>query len=133
MPHTIHFGVPDMETLWNDLISRERDDTLDADGLRLLRRLRKALKFLAANPRHPSLRSHEIKPLSKRYGQKVWQSDLENRVPAAGRFYWVYGPEREQITVIGLQPHPEDRKSGYEQVVLSSISLSVRPPKKIFS
>lgn len=24
--------------------------------------------------------------------------------------YWVYGPDQKEITVIGLEPHPEDAK-----------------------
>jgi hypothetical protein len=123
MQFTIHFGIPEMDTLWNDLVSRESSQQLDADSERLLKRLRKALMFLAADPRHPSLQSHEIEALTKRYGEKVWQSYLENRTPAAGRIYWVYGPERQQITVIGLEPHPEDHKSSYAQVVLSATPL----------
>jgi hypothetical protein len=26
--------------------------------------------------------------------------------------FWVYGPERRKITIIGLAPHPEDAKTG---------------------
>ncbi|HUX40383.1 MAG TPA: hypothetical protein VMV83_04365 [Rectinemataceae bacterium] len=34
--------------------------------------------------------------------------------------YWVYGPDKGEITVIGLEPHPEDKKiSGYAKVRLS--------------
>jgi len=51
---------------------------------------------------------------------KVWESYLENNVPAAGRIFWVYGPEKEDITIIGIEPHPEDKKSsGYNKVSLS--------------
>lgn len=35
---------------------------------------------------------------------------------------WVYGPGEGEITVIGLEPHPEDKKrSGYAKVRLSGI------------
>jgi hypothetical protein len=127
MPFTIHFGIPGVETLWNELISEESAGTLDADHTRLLKRLRKIFGFLAANPRHPSLESHDIDPLSKRYGRRVWQSNLETKTPAAGRIYWVYGPGRNEITVIGLEPHPEDTKYGYEKIVLSSVRLAISP------
>jgi hypothetical protein len=34
--------------------------------------------------------------------------------------YWVYGPGKGEITVIGPEPHPEDKKSsGYAKVKLS--------------
>ncbi|MFR3124556.1 MAG: hypothetical protein ACLTN0_03465 [Coprococcus phoceensis] len=39
----------------------------------------KALKLLSADPGYPSLQTHEIEPLSRRYGMKVWQSYLENK------------------------------------------------------
>lgn len=56
--------------------------------------------------------NHEIEPLSRRYGMKVWQSYLENKPVAPMRMYWVYGPDQKDITIIGLEPHPEDKKNG---------------------
>ena len=80
----------------------------------------KAMKLISANPQHPGLNTHEITSLTSRYGQKVFQSYLENRTPAAGRIYWVYGPQRGWITIIGLEPHPNDAKSNaYKKVTLS--------------
>ena len=32
-----------------------------------------------ADPGYPNLQTHEIEPLSRRYGMKVWQSYLENK------------------------------------------------------
>jgi hypothetical protein len=85
--------------------------------------------YLSSNPRH-SLQSHEIEDLTRRYSKvigrpcKVWQPYLENDTPAAGRLYWVYGPEKAQITVIGIEPHLEDqKKAGYAKV-----NLSMLPP-----
>ena len=71
----------------------------------------KALKLLSADPGYPSLQTHEIEPLSRRYGMKVWQSYLENKTSGAMRMYWVYGPDQKDITIIGLEPHPEDKKN----------------------
>jgi hypothetical protein len=126
MAFEIHLGVPEMENLWNGLVDQEKAGNLDVEGKRLLRRLRQVLSFLSADPRHPSLQTQEIDALSKRYGERVWQSYLENRTPAAGRIYWIYGPQRHDITVIGLEPHPEDRKSSYARIVLSSVRLVTR-------
>ena len=123
---SIEWGVPEMEKLWKDLTGKADAGTLDGDELKLFKKLVKTAGFLAANPAHPGLASHEISDLSKRYGIKVWQSYLENRKPAAGRLFWVYGPVRGVITVIGLEPHPDSAKSrGYERVKLST----VRPVK----
>ena len=97
-------------------------DTLDGDELRLFKKLVKTMSFLAENPGHPGLASHEISDLTRRYGAKVWQSYLENRKPAAGRVFWTYWPERSVITVIGLEPHPDSAKSrGYAAVKLSAM------------
>jgi hypothetical protein len=114
-------GVPEMEALWTDLCEKAVAGNLGADEKQLHRKLGKAMALLAADPRHPGLNSHEIVPLSLRYGEKVWQSYLENRTPGAARLYWVYGPGKNEITVIGLEPHPEDKKSsGYAKVKLSA-------------
>jgi len=83
----------------------------------------KALKLLSADPGYPSLQTHEIEPLSRRYGMKVWQSYLENKTSGAMRMYWVYGPDQKDITIIGLEPHPEDKKNGaYDRISLSDLS-----------
>ncbi len=116
----IRLGVPEMEALWTDLCTKAEAEILTVDEARLYKKWGKAMALLAADPRHPGLRSHEIGPLSRRYGEKVWQSYLENTNPRASRMYWVYGPGKTQITVIGLEPHPEDKKnSGYAKVRLS--------------
>ncbi|MCD8009385.1 MAG: hypothetical protein LUF34_00970 [Lachnospiraceae bacterium] len=80
------------------------------------------MKKLSQDPAYPGLHTHEIVPLTKRYGIRVWQSYLENRTSGAMRVYWVYGPEKQDITVIGLEPHPEDGKKGaYDRIVLSDL------------
>ena len=117
----IEWGLPEMEELWAGLSGKADAGTPDGDELRLFKKLVKTVTYLAENPGHPGLASHEISDLTKRYGVKVWQSYLENRKPAAGRVFWIYGPERGVITVIGLEPHPESAKSrGYAAVKLSA-------------
>ena len=126
MSFSIEMGVPEMEARWTNLLEKFEAGTLGDDETRLLKKLRKTVLLLADNPGHPGLASHEISDLTKRYGVKVWQSYLENRKPAAGRVFWIYGPGRGVITVVGLEPHPESAKSrGYERVKLSA----TRPPK----
>lgn len=37
--------------------------------------------------------------------------------------FWVYGPNKMDITIIGLEPHPEDAKKGaYDRINLSDLS-----------
>lgn len=88
----------------------------------LFKKWSRALERLRDNPFHPGLRTHEISDLTRRFGCKVFQSYLENNTPGAGRLFWVYGPGEGEITVVGLEPHPEDRKSrGYDRVSLSDL------------
>ena len=111
-----------MEALWEDLSAKVQAGTLGGNEAKLYKKWGKAMGLLGGNPRHPGLKSHEIDPLTNRYGIKVFQSYLENRTPKAGRMYWVYGPGRDEVTVIGLEPHPEDQKnSGYAKVRLSGM------------
>jgi hypothetical protein len=121
MKFEILMGIPEMEEYWNDLCKRAENNKLGND-LKLFKKLIKTLNFLSTDPNHNSLSTHEIKPLSMRYGRKVWQSYLENRTPAAGRIFWTYGPAKNQITIIGIEPHPEDKKrSGYQKIKLSDL------------
>ena len=121
MNFNIRMGVPEMEDLWKNLCKKSEEGTLKGYDKKLLKKLTKVLKFLQIDPKYPGLRIHEINILSKRYGIKVWQSYLENNTPSAGRLFWVYGPERKDITIIGIEPHPEDKKDAYEKIRLSSL------------
>lgn len=122
MPFIVRKGVPRLLELWKTLLKGHRQNTLDAKDRELFKKWAKALAHLRDDPFYPGLRTHEIGPLSHRYGSKVFQSYLENNTPGAGRMFWVYGPGKGEITVIGLEPHPEDRKSrGYDRVRLSDL------------
>jgi hypothetical protein len=112
-------GVPEMRELYDYLAVGKEAGTLDQDEEKLAKKFFKTLDLLSANPYHNSLESHEIDALTKRVGFKVFQSYLENRKPGAGRLFWAYGPERGQITVLGLEPHPENTTRGYAGIHLS--------------
>ena len=123
MTYTIRMGIPEMAELWNKLQTSYRDGTINNKDAELYKKWGSALKKLAMDPFYPSLKSHEIEPLSKRYGMKVWQSYLENKKSGARRMFWVYGPDKSDITIIGLEPHPEDAKNGaYDRVTLSDLN-----------
>ncbi len=122
MNYNIRMGIPGIQELWADLQQKYRSGKIKKKDEQLYKKWGKALKLLADNPFYPSLDTHEIRPLSKRYGMKVWQSYLENKTSKAMRVYWVYGPDQKDITIIGLEPHPEDRKKGaYERIPLSDL------------
>lgn len=122
MGYEIRVGIPEMETLWNELRQKHKEGTACKVEEQLYNEWGNALKKIAENPLYPSLKSHEIDTLSRRYGMKVWQSYLENKKSSAMRMFWVYGPGQQQITIVGLEPHPEDKKNGaYDRINLSDL------------
>ena len=99
---------------------------LGKDEEKFFKKLVKTLGHLRENPRHNSLASHEIDDLTQKYGLKIFQSYLENNTPAAGRIFWAYGPDKGDITVLAIEPHPEDQKRGAYQ----RLKLSALPPRR---
>lgn len=118
--YSISMGIPEMKEFWDNLCLKVNSGSASKDDLRLYKKMGKAMYHLSQNPRHTGLEIHEITSLSRRYGMKVWQSYLENQTPAAGRIFWVYGPNRGEITIIGLEPHPNDKSSSYDKITLLS-------------
>ena len=122
MSFTIRMGIPKMLELWTELSQKNATGTISKKELSLYKKWGKAMRLLSQDPSYPSLHTHDIEPLTKRYGVKVWQSYLENNTSRAMRMYWVYGPDRQDITIIGLEPHPEDKKNGaYDNIALSDM------------
>ncbi len=123
MSYIINMGIPEMQELWDKLQQSHRDGTIKKKDEQLYKKWGNAIKKLSEDPTYPGLYTHDIPPLSKRYGIKVWQSYLENKTSKAMRMYWVYGPNQHEITIIGLEPHPEYKKNGaYDRIKLSDVS-----------
>ncbi len=122
MPFRIRMGLPEMAEFWDDLAARQQLGRLVADDAKFFKKLCKALGYLSQNPRHNSLASHEIDDLTRKHGFKIFQSYLENNTPAAGRVFWAYGPDQGDITILAIEPHPEDQKRGaYGRIKLSAL------------
>lgn len=68
--------------------------------------VRKAIRFLSENPRHKSLRTHEFTSLTGPRGEKIFEAYAEQSTPAAYRIFWYYGPDKNQLTIIAITPHP---------------------------
>jgi hypothetical protein len=66
----------------------------------------KAIRFLSANPRHPGLQTHEFSSLKGPEGEKIFEAYAEQSTPAAYRIFWYYGPDKNQITIVAITPHP---------------------------
>ena len=125
MTYNIRLGIPEMAELWDSLNAKVADGSAGKDERALYQKIGKAMKLLATDPRHPGLQSHEIGSLTKRYGGiKVWESYLENNKPSAGRLFWVYGPGKGDITIIGVEPHPSDKRNAYRRITLSDMGAN---------
>ncbi|HEY9723294.1 MAG TPA: hypothetical protein V6D47_14890 [Oscillatoriaceae cyanobacterium] len=68
--------------------------------------VQKAIRYLAENPRHPGLNTHEYDSLQGANGERVWEAYAENATPGAYRIFWHYGPGKGIITIIAITPHP---------------------------
>ena len=74
----------------------------------LFKQVDKCIEFLQGNPRHPGLQTHEYSALTHPYDpkQKVFEAYAQNKTPGAYRVFWCYGPDKNQITIIAITPHP---------------------------
>ncbi|MCH2547740.1 MAG: hypothetical protein MK052_09050 [Alphaproteobacteria bacterium] len=71
-----------------------------------LKAVRKALGYLQANPRHPGLNTHKYSSLSGPNNEEVFEAYAENKTPGAYRIFWFYGPDKKEITIVAITPHP---------------------------
>lgn len=83
-------------------------DSLEADASlsKRLKAVKKALGLLETNPRHPGLKTHKFSSLKGPNGEEVFEAYAENKTPAAWRIFWYYGPDKKQITILAITPHP---------------------------
>jgi len=68
--------------------------------------VKKTLKFLATNPRHNSLQTHEFTSRKGPNGEKIFEAYAEQNTPAAYRVFWFYGTGTGVITVFYITQHP---------------------------
>ena len=78
----------------------------DASAAKRLKAVRKTLGWLERDPRHQSLHTHAYSRLAGPKGEKVYEAYAENRMPAAFRVFWCYGPNSGEITLVAITPHP---------------------------
>ena len=95
------------ELLFTDQADADlRSLEVDAGLAKRLKAVRKALAWLETNPRHPGLNTHKFSSLKGPGGEEVFEAYVENKTPAAWRVFWYYGPDRNQITILAITPHP---------------------------
>ena len=69
--------------------------------------LQKQILFLEQNPRHPSLRTHEVKNAIGNYGGKIFEGYVNKQY----RFTWEYGKQRSEIILRNVDNHDECLRS----------------------
>jgi hypothetical protein len=74
----------------------------------LFKQVAKAVRQLAVDPRHSSLHTHEYASLKNPFDPKgkVFEAYAQNKTPGAYRIFWCYGPEKGEITIVAITPHP---------------------------
>ncbi len=93
--------------LFTEQASQDLDQLIERPALKKrLRAVRKALGYLEINPRHPSLNTHKYQSLAGQNSEEIFEAYAENKTAAAYRIFWHYGPEKGNITIIAITPHP---------------------------
>ncbi|MGK7935386.1 MAG: hypothetical protein AB4206_06225 [Xenococcaceae cyanobacterium] len=66
----------------------------------------KTLGLMEVNLRHPGLNTHKYSSVSGPNNEEVFEAYVENKTPAAFRVFWYYGPNRDELTILTITPHP---------------------------
>lgn len=66
----------------------------------------KCLGYMEVNLRHHSLQTHEFTSMKGPKGEKVFESYAQQKTPGAYRIFWYYGPEKGELTIAAIIPHP---------------------------
>lgn len=86
--------------------AKKRKKISKAEGL--FKQVHKAIKLLREDPRHPGLQTREFHSIPHPFQKngKVFEAYAQNKTPGAYRVFWCYGPDRGEITIIAITPHP---------------------------
>lgn len=60
-------------------------------------------EYLASNPRHPSLKTHEVVGAVGYFGGKIFEAYVTDKY----RLTWEYGPKRGEIFLRNIDNHDE--------------------------
>jgi hypothetical protein len=77
------------------------------------KQVRKTLKLLEQDTRHPGLKTHEYDGLRGANGERVWEAYAQNKTAGAYRVFFHYGPDElvegkrvPVLTIVAITPHP---------------------------
>ncbi|MBS0656513.1 MAG: hypothetical protein JSR46_12110 [Verrucomicrobia bacterium] len=92
--------------------SEEADEQMDVleksnDKKAICKAIKKTLRFMETNLKHPSLNTHPYDSVKGPNNEKIFESYAQNNTPGAYRVFWYYGPKQGQITIFTIIPHPD--------------------------
>ena len=119
--YTIRFANSKIEEYLRNTETKIENNKANKREILLYKKIAKTLYLISENPKHPGLNSHEIDELSRKYNIKIFESYIENRKSAAMRIFWVYGPNNNEITIFGLEQHPNNKNNSYKNINFSNI------------
>jgi len=68
--------------------------------------VKKTIEYLASDPRHNSLQTHEFTILKGPNGEKIFEAYAQQKTAAAYRVFWYYDPSPNIITIVTITPNP---------------------------
>ncbi|MBI1302775.1 MAG: hypothetical protein GC172_03175 [Phycisphaera sp.] len=85
---------------------RKKAKASRAEGL--FKQVEKCVRLLLEDPKHPGLNAHEYHSIVNPHDErgKVFEAYVQNKTPGAYRLFWCYGPEKGEITILAITPHP---------------------------
>lgn len=79
----------------------------DPSKAKIYKAVRKTLRFMEKNLKHPSLNTHKFVGYKWPNDVEVFEAYAQQKTPRAYRVIWCYGPNRVQLTIITIIPHPD--------------------------
>jgi mRNA-degrading endonuclease RelE of RelBE toxin-antitoxin system len=86
--------------------ARESIEELEKTNPKKLKKVQKTLGQMEDGLQANGLNPHPYKGLKTNDGKQVYEVYVENRTPGAYRIFWHYGPNRGELTILAITPHP---------------------------
>lgn len=71
----------------------------------IFKQVKKALDYLAVDPRHKSLQTHKHHQKSVQYGFDIFEAYAQHDTPRAYRIFFYYSG-KGKVTILTITPHP---------------------------
>jgi len=91
---------------YTDLAKKDLHNLKKTGQKKKLAKIKNTVDKLAENPRHPGLHTHKNNSVENPFNVESFQSYVENKTPGAFRIFWCYGPDKSEITIFAITPHP---------------------------